>query len=628
MASFYDLPAAYYALLQQDNVVLLETTLPQPDNHHSYLFSAPLRIFRIDRLDQVTELLRSIQAAVEQGYYVAGYFSYECGYGVAGLSLRPAAQPSPLAWFGVYQQPLVFDHLTGAATGAPPLHDEAADADPAESYQVRDLRFSLNEQEYSERIDRVKAYICAGDTYQINFTGRYQFGFDGSALAFYRDLAQKQPVGYSAFLRAAGQQILCFSPELFFRLDGPQIVARPMKGTAPRGRTPAEDQQRAAWLHSDIKNRAENIMIVDLMRNDLGRISRIGSVSVPDLFTVERYHTLFQMTSTVAATLDEPIDYLTLFESLFPCGSITGAPKIRAMEIIHELENAPRGVYTGAIGYFAPSSATQDRARRAVFNVAIRTIVLQDGRGSMGVGSGIVYDSIAADEYAECAVKAQFLTSAPVVFEIIEAILWQQGFQRLEQHLARMAQSAAYFGYRFDPVRAHALLAEQEIRFDPATRYKVRLLLGRDGTLHCEALPLAVSTTQELRVALSAERTSSHDRFLQHKTTNRALYNRATEAATGAGYADLIFLNERGEVTEGATNSLFIERDGELLTPALTCGALNGIYRAGVLAQNPQAREAVLSLDDLRQADAIYLCNAIRGWRKVTFDPDALLLDD
>jgi len=629
MTSFHHLPSAIYDVIKgKEDAVLLETSQPSLDNHHSYVFIDPVRVLSIHRASEVAGLLKTIQAYIDQGYYLAGYFGYECGYAMAKLGLRHySSETQPLAWFGVYHQPIMFDHVTGQVTPSMKLdHVRPAEvvANDVETYPVRALHFDLDQQQYRERIERIKEYIRAGDTYQINFTGRYRFSFEGSPLALYTALKHKQPVPYAAYIRAAEQHILSFSPELFFRIDGQRITTRPMKGTTPRGRTLDEDRQRAEWLHNDAKNRAENIMIVDLLRNDLGRISNIGSVNVPELFTIERYSTLFQMTSTVEAVLEDDVDYYSLFQSLFPCGSVTGAPKLRSMEIIHELEQSPRGVYTGAIGYFAPSSDAV-APRRAVFNVAIRTIVLQNGHGEMGVGSGIVYDSVAAEEYAECAVKARFLTDASPDFDILEAVLWANGFQRMEQHLRRMADSATYFGYPFDEAAVESLLGQESTRFVLGSRYKVRLCLSRDGVLSCESTRLPETNFVHTPIiGVSAVRTDSQNRFYYHKTTNRALYNRASAVAVAHGYADIIFLNERGEVTEGATNNIFIERNGSLFTPPVQCGVLPGVYRSHILEHHPTAQEAILTLPDLQHADHIYICNAIRGWREVTLRPTLL----
>jgi para-aminobenzoate synthetase/4-amino-4-deoxychorismate lyase len=621
--SWQGFPENYYALLQnKEHVVLLESTQYNQSNTYSFLFLDPVHVLQIYRISELEELLASISSYLQQGYYLAGYFAYECGYHIQKLGLSDYQhEKQPLAWFGVYRQPLIYHHQSGVfqdiadATNAYPLPSLTQEN---LTHRIDDIVFNLDEAEYYANIERIKEYIRAGDVYQINFTGRYSFSFSGSPLSLYRTLKRAQPVSYSAYIRAAGQDILCFSPELFFRVQGEHILARPMKGTAPRGRTNHEDQHIAKWLASDLKNRAENVMIVDLLRNDLGRLCQTGSVTVPHLFTIEKYATLFQMTSTVEGKLKTDVDYAQLFQSLFPCGSITGAPKIRAMEIIKELEHSPRGIYTGSIGYFAPTLDQKNQTASALFNVAIRTIVLENGRGEMGVGSGITYDSLASDEYTECEIKAHFLTSSAVEFDILEAILWDGCYQRLEKHLQRMADSAAYFGYPYDATSIHHLLTQLSTTFVPGQRYKVRLLLKQTGYCSGEALQIhQPEPTTELYVVLSPEQINSHNSMYYHKTTDRALYNQASHFAQEHGYADVIFLNEKGEVTEGATNNLFIERAGLLLTPPLHCGLLNGIYRQSLLENNPQAREETLFLDDLLKAEKIYLCNSIRGLRLV-----------
>jgi para-aminobenzoate synthetase / 4-amino-4-deoxychorismate lyase len=643
MTSFREFPEDYYALLQnREPVVLLESTQYNQSNTYSFLFLDPVQVLQIYRVSELEGLLASIASYLQQGYYLAGYFAYECGYHIQKLGLSDYQhEKQPLAWFGVYRQPLIYNHKRGAfdtndhsilhpvlvaelasaseniSSATNPYHLPSL-AEENLTHHIDDIAFNLDKAEYSANIERIKEYIRAGDVYQINFTGHYSFSFSGSPLSLYRTLKRAQPVSYSAYIRAAGQDILCFSPELFFRVQGEHIIARPMKGTAPRGRTNQEDQQIATWLASDLKNRAENVMIVDLLRNDLGQLCQTGSVTVPRLFTIEKYATLFQMTSTVEGKLKTDVDYAQLFQSLFPCGSITGAPKIRAMEIIKELEHSPRGIYTGSIGYFAPALDQKVQIASALFNVAIRTIVLENGRGEMGVGSGITYDSFASDEYDECVIKAHFLTSSEVEFDILEAILWNGCYQRLEKHLQRMADSAAYFGYPYDPASIRHLLAQLSTTFVPGQQYKVRLSLKRTG--HCTGEALQIhqpEPTTKLYIVLSPERTNSYNRMYYHKTTDRALYNQASCFAQGHGYADVIFLNEKGEVTEGATNNLFIERAGILLTPPLHCGLLNGIHRQSLLENNPRAREETLFLDDLLKAEKIYLCNAIRGLRLV-----------
>jgi para-aminobenzoate synthetase / 4-amino-4-deoxychorismate lyase len=621
--SFQEFPENYYALFQnKEHVVFLESAQYNQSNAYSFLFLDPIQVLQIHRISELESLFTSIATYLQQGYYLAGYFAYECGYHIKKLGLSDYHhEKQPLAWFGVYRQPLIYDHRRGAfqdLSGS--THACTLPSLPQEhfTHRINDIAFNLDEVEYHAIIERIKAYIRAGDVYQVNFMGRYFFSFSGSPLSLYQTLKRKQPVSYSAYIRAAGQDILSFSPELFFRRQGRHILARPMKGTAPRGRTSQEDQHVAKWLASDQKNRAENVMILDLLRNDLGRICEIGSVSVPHLFTIEQYTTLFTMTSTVEGRLKADIDYAQLFRSLFPSGSITGAPKIRAMEIIKELEHAPRGISTGSIGYFAPTQDQEGQAARAVFNVAIRTVVLENGHGEMGVGGGITFDSLASDEYAECSIKAHFLTGSAVEFDILEAILWNGCYQHLEKHLQRMADSAAYFGYRYDLANIRRILAQLSAPFVAGQQYKVRLSLKYTGYCSGEALQLhQQEPATDLQVVLSSERTNSHNRMYYHKTTDRALYDRASRFAQERGYADVIFLNEKGEVTEGATNNLFIERDDFLLTPPLCCGLLGGIYRQSLLEKNQRAREETLFLADLLKAEQIYLCNAIRGLRPV-----------
>jgi para-aminobenzoate synthetase / 4-amino-4-deoxychorismate lyase len=346
---------------------------------------------------------------------------------------------------------------------------------------------------------------------------------------------------------------------------------------------------------------------------------------------VEKYATLFQMISTVEGIVSGELDYTALFRSLFPCGSVTGAPKIRSMQIIRELETSPRGVYTGAIGYVAPLPASpSDSDRRvvsaqtgapwqAIFNVAIRTIVLHEGQGTMGIGSGIVYDSVAEDEYAECAVKAAFLTTPFVEFTLLEAILWDNGYRQLEKHLSRLAHSAVYFAYPYDREQAITMLMKQSTEWAAGQKYKVRLTVDHTGAMRCESFPIEQEPSWKKRtIIVSRARTHTSNPFLYHKTTNRAFYDGAYRQAVQEGHTDIIFLNERGEITEGAISNIFIEKNHQLLTPPLHCGLLNGVYRQYILEERSDAREEVLYLKDVQEADRIFICNAIKGLRQVT----------
>lgn len=610
MKTYAQFPARYHSLVASNpGSILLQTSRFDDENYRSYLFTRPTR-----KLSASSALFDEIDQALTSGSYVAGFLAYECGENLREIG--HCGQPNsntPLGWFGVYSKAFVFDHRTGEFEGEAPKDSPAEDHKPSESFAIQNLRFGIDEKEYAQKIEAIKEYIRAGDTYQVNLTDQVRFDFSGSPMAVFAALAESQPVQYSAFLQGEMWQILSFSPELFFRLKDRRIVTRPMKGTARRGAEIEEDKGIARWLQNDIKNRSENVMIVDLMRNDLGRICEYGSVRVDQLFAVEKYETLFQMTSEVSGLLRPEMRYADIFASLFPCGSVTGAPKHRTMEIIQELEHGPRGVYTGAIGFFSP-------AREAVFSVPIRTVVLKNNRGTMGVGGGIVIDSLAEDEYRECLLKFEFLTRREEPFQLLESILWNDGYSFVPLHLERMESSAAYFGFNIDRASILDALADAGKQLASGVRTKVRVILERSG-----AVKVAYSPVQEQRgvgtITVSTIRVSSGDRFLRHKTTCRQLYDRQYEQALKQGYDEVLFLNERNEVTEGAISNVFIEKDGQWLTPPVECGLLPGVYRRHLLETKPAAAERKLQLEDLASADAVYICNSVRGCRRVTVVP-------
>lgn len=563
-----------------------------------------------ESLDELPALFVQIEQALGNGSFVAGFFSYECGEHFERVSPVPSiAIGTPLAWFGVYRCAYVFNHCTGCFEGELPKELRESYPDEIE-FAVSNVRLGVTEHAYSSKIDAIHEYIRAGETYQINLTDKFKFGFSGSPAALFAALTAAQPVPYSAWIHMGDQHILSFSPELFFRIRDGRIITRPMKGTARRGRTLEEDEAIAAWLKSDPKNCAENVMIVDLLRNDIGRLCEFGSVRVEELFSIEKYDTLFQMTSTVSGTLRPGLRPYDIFKGVFPSGSITGAPKIRAMQIISQLEQQPRGVYAGSIGFFSPNG-------ESVFNVAIRTILLHGNRGEMGVGGGITIDSLASEEYRECLLKAEFLTRSDSPFELIESLLWNGQYPLLASHLQRMEASARYFSFVFDRSEAEELLHSNARMISPEVPHKVRLTLDRQGTMRIDNTNLN-SRTESGLVMISPRCTSSADRFLYHKTTHRQLYNEMFERAQQEGYDDVLFFNERKELTEGAISNVFVEVGGKLLTPPVSCGLLPGIYRQYLLATNPLAAERILNLEDLLNADAVYICNAVRGMRKAT----------
>ncbi|MBR8345293.1 chorismate-binding protein [Burkholderia ambifaria] len=511
---------------------------------------------------------------------------------------------------------------------------------------------SVSRDAFDAAISAVHDALRAGDSYQINYTYRLNFDMFGTPTALYRRLRARQPVRYGALIALpCGAWVVSCSPELFVEKHGDVLRARPMKGTAPRSADPRDDAAAAEFLANDPKNRAENVMIVDLLRNDVSRIARTGTVKVPALFSVEPYASVWQMTSTVEAGWRDGTTFAQMLRALFPCGSITGAPKHRTMELIDAIESTPRGLYTGAIGWLDARKEGQSTGGAApdggagcgdfCLSVAIRTLTLdavgidavatvgaRDAaarragrrRGTMGVGAGIVLDSVAADEYAECELKARFLTDADPGFQLFEtmAATRADGIRYFERHLARLQGSADAFGFRLD---ADALRREIDARcaaLDGDGPYRMKLALAKDGGVEIMAAPLKPLPAGPVRVMLASEHgfapTRTDDALLLHKTTRRAEYDRAWQAADALGGFDMLFVNERGEVTEGGRSNLFVKLDGQWVTPPLASGVLPGVMR-GVLLDDRAfgAVERIVTRDDLARAQALLLTNALRG---------------
>lgn len=600
------LPRQYHETVSNTpESVLLETSRTGVEDFRSYLFVDPVRKLAATSPDEIPKLFQQIEECLRKGLFVAGYLAYECGYHFEPRSAIGTVPPGtlPLARFGVYRTPYVFDHNTGSAD--PKLPVEYAET----SGRISDIRLQVTQEEYRSNIEAIREYIASGDTYQVNFTTRACFEYVGSPAAIFGELREQQRVSYAAYIHTGEQHIVSFSPELFFRIDKSRITTRPMKGTAPRGRTLREDNEIRKWLTEDLKNRSENVMIVDLLRSDLGKIALTGSVQVDELFEVEKYETLFQMTSTISAELLPNTSFYDIFRAIFPSGSVTGAPKCRTMQIIQELEGTRRGVYTGAIGYIAPD-------RSAVFNVPIRTAVMTNGTAEVGVGSGITYDSRAEQEYDECVLKLRFFSKLDRPFSLLESLRWSGEYTFLQQHLARLRDSAEYFDFTFRDEDILSALEGNERQLTSGEAYKVRLLLGRAGQITIDNVVLRAGLPNET-IMIARERTSSQDKFLFHKTTNRELYERCFAEARAQGHEDVIFLNERDEVTEGSNNNLFVDLGGVQYTPPVECGLLPGVYRQHLLDTQPITSERVLWVEDLKAANEIYLCNSVRGLREV-----------
>jgi len=544
--------------------------------------------------DEVLPALAQVEQAVAQGRHAAGFVSYEAA---AALNPELSALETgdlPLVWFGIFTERL-------AAT-------TWGDDSGTNDCLISTPELVIDRHVYIGAVNSIRESIARGETYQVNLTTRQRFIVSGDPFTLYRRMCRNQQAPFCAWLDIGTHFILSASPELFFSLENDLLTMKPMKGTAPRRPGADDDRRQREQLAASPKERAENLMIVDLVRNDLAVIAETGSVEVTDLFGVETFPTVHQMTSTVTARIRPEVGLTDIFRALFPCGSVTGAPKRRTMEIIKGLEATPRGLYCGAIGYVSPG-------REAAFSVAIRTVVVETdtGNGEIGIGSGITWDSDPGSEFQECLDKGAFMVRDSSPFQLIESLRFdQEGYLLLDQHLLRLAGSAEYFGFSLDLDVLRKQLGQ--LGQSLSGSHKVRILLSMDGSFTLGAQPLSEPDAASFaKIALSQHRVTTSDPFLYHKTSRRALYDRELQAHPDC--YDVVFLNERGELTEGCFNTVVLSLHGELLTPALDCGLLPGVLREELL-QVGAVRETVLKLDDLYRADRIWLVNSVRGWRE------------
>jgi para-aminobenzoate synthetase / 4-amino-4-deoxychorismate lyase len=561
-------------------------------------FNNPFQIVAANRQEEVIPSLAKIESLVnEHGWYAAGFLSYEASSAFDDALCANARGDFPLLWFGLYPAPDEFQL-------------------PIPNFQAYSLAKpipSLKQEEYDRAIQCIKDYIKSGDTYQVNFTIRLSSHFSGDPWHLFLAMVKAQSAGYAAWLDIGRYAICSASPELFFCLDENVLTCKPMKGTVRRGRTQQEDRSLADWLHLSEKNRAENLMIVDMIRNDLGRVADVGSVAVPRMFEVERHPTLWQMTSTITARCRKTM--VEIMSALFPCASITGAPKVRTTQIIAELEKTPRGLYTGSIGYLAPN-------RSAQFNVAIRTAVIDrhTEQAEYGSGGGIVWDSASNDEYTEALLKARVLTEQRPEFSLLETMRWTpaESFFLLEYHLRRLSNSAAYFGFsaNIDKIR-NAL--EGQVNDYAGEMKRVRLIVAENGDFEIRAHPLTEEeSSRPKRLMLAKNPVHSKDVFLYHKTTYRILYETAQNDCPGS--EDVLLWNERGELTESGIANLVVGMDGEFFTPPVDSGLLPGTYREWLIEQG-KIRERILKIEDLNRCATIYLINSVRKWQAAELVP-------
>lgn len=563
----------------------------QVDAERWLAFRDPVLVLQADAPDAVRRTLADVeQLTRDRGLHAVGFVTYEAG-AAFGLPVSPGPAGLPLAWFALCEPRNVL------RVGRPERTGE---------YEIGTLVPSVSRDEFGTAFARVRHHLAEGDSYQANYTFRMSGSFAGDARSFFSDLCDAQRGQYSAFIDLGRFAICSASPELFFEIRGLDLVARPMKGTAKRGRTLAEDRLAGAELSTSAKNQAENVMVVDMVRNDLGRVADVGTVTVPELFTVERYPNVWQMTSLVQARSTAPLD--AIFQALHPSASITGAPKVRTMALLRELEQGPRGIYTGAIGHVPPDGLAR-------FNVAIRTAVIDRAASQMsfGIGSGIVWDSESDAEYDECLLKGSILGRRPVAFDLLETMRWtpREGFFLLDRHLQRLRDAGEYFDV---PVRAsevHEVLAAAVAGADGPLR--IRLLVARSGQVTVEHRPLQLASGR-VRARLAAAPVDESDVYLFHKTTNRRVYDEARAAAPGAD--EVLLWNTRGELTEGTIANLIVELDGVRVTPPVSCGLLQGTYRA-MLLDAGAVTERVIRVDELRRASGIWLVNSVQGERPV-----------
>ncbi len=546
---------------------------------------------------EVIDLVEAAERASLHGSYVAMLLTYE-----AAPAFDPVLQTHsplnslPLAWAAIFPKASTFP------TASP------------SRYKTSEWKPTITNSEYQSAIERILELIASGDTYQVNYSFPMIATFGGDAFSYYLDLSRSQGARYSAFLDLGDFQILSLSPELFFERNGRRVKTKPMKGTIRRGRWTAEDQELAECLRQSKKDQAENVMIVDLLRNDLGKVSKTGSVTVSSLFELERFETLWQMTSTLDSTLNDGVGLVELLSALFPCGSITGAPKISTMKIINQLEPFPRGVYTGAIGLLRPGGD-------CIFNVAIRTLQLDSKSGVMtfGVGGGVTIDSTPEREYAECLVKSAFLEKRSLSFQLLETMLLENGeFFLLDRHLARLTDSANFFGFEFLREELTATLQRLAAEHNLGC-WKVRLLLSKDGNFELEVLPAKIDSRIR-RVTFAAEPVHSSNTLLFHKTTDRSAFNSSLELLQE--YDEVVFFNERGEVTESVNANVVLSSDDQMWTPPIDSGLLAGTFREQLLWEGV-IKERVIKVEELVKAREFFLINSVQKWMRARSLPIA-----
>ncbi|UZD44642.1 aminodeoxychorismate synthase component I [Peribacillus frigoritolerans] len=570
--------------------LIFHFTDKQGDSRPLY-FANPKKVITAHSIEDVLPQFQKVQEAIEQGNYAAGYVSYEAAPAFEQSFKVKDGFKMPLLWFGIFDKPE--EEIPEKMTGA---------------FNLAEWQSETDSNAYRSGFQRIKSEIKKGNTYQVNYTMRLQSQFEGDDFAFFERLKRAQRSNYSAYLNVGSHRILSASPELFFRWEDGQLITRPMKGTVKRGTTLKGDQLNAEWLAASEKNQAENYMIVDLLRNDLGMIAEPGSVKVPQLKAIEKYPTVWQMTSTITADTNPGTTIIDIFKALFPCGSITGAPKIKTMEIIADIENSPREVYCGAIGFITPES-------EAVFNVPIRTVVIdkETGKAEYGVGGGITWDSELSEEYDEAFLKAKLLTVERPAYKLLESIKLSDGeYYLLNDHIDRMKQSAEYFDYRFSELYLRDRL-QKYAEINHGTLQKVRVLLHENGEIEVSGQAIK-PLDPEFKAILAEAPISRANPFLFHKTTNRNVYEGFQ--MNNPDFQDVLLWNEEGFITEFTNGNVVVKINGDLYTPPVESGLLAGTFRQELIRKK-EIKVENISKADLNNAEEIWFINSVRGKLKV-----------
>ncbi len=560
----------------------------------SYLFLKPQKKVIINSLKQLDKKLNEIDDIIKKGFVGYSLMNYEAGYLFERNLHKYLPGKESLIQFYFYNKNEIIE-----------IDSNTIELSTDEKFKINNFTLNTTKKEYLYSIKKIKNYIAEGDTYQVNYTVKGKFNLTGSIASLFAHLVFNQSARYIAFINNNQNLIISLSPELFFEIKGKQIISKPMKGTIRRGINASDDKQCFEELERSEKNMAENVMIVDMIRNDLGRISKYGSIRVKNLFEVEKYESVFQMISTIEGTLKKTIKLSDVIKNIFPCGSITGAPKIRTMEIIREIEKEDRGIYTGSIGLLIRD--------KKIFNVAIRTLVInkKNHSGEIGLGSGIVWDSNPSEEYEETKLKGKFLTHPVDSFEIFETMKYDKGrIFLLNLHLKRLKEAANHFLFNYSSGLIKSELKNLIKKLDTETKI-IKMSLSKQGEIKFEVRPYKKSVGK-IKVAISENNIDLHNPFQYFKTTNRELYNNEYKTYSSKGFFDVIYFNQNGELVEGAITNIFIKKKNVLFTPPVESGLLSGVYRNYLIKKYPEIVQKKLYLKDILSADELFLTNSVR----------------